>query len=45
MVETASKILGQNYFIAGSIIYGKKLARTLGFKTANIKLDQDCISL
>ena len=43
MVETASKILGQNYFIAGSIIYGKKLARTLGFKTANIKLDQNHI--
>ena len=43
MVETASKILGKNYFIAGKVIYGKKLARTLGFKTANIKLDQDYI--
>jgi riboflavin kinase / FMN adenylyltransferase len=43
MIETANKILGQRYSITGNVIYGKKLARTLGFKTANIKLDQDYI--
>lgn len=41
MIETANKILGQNYSIEGDVIYGKKLARTLGFKTANIKLEQN----
>jgi riboflavin kinase/FMN adenylyltransferase len=43
MIETANKILGQRYFITGNVMYGKKLARTLGFHTANIKLDQDYI--
>ncbi|WHA04855.1 bifunctional riboflavin kinase/FAD synthetase [Candidatus Bandiella numerosa] len=43
MIETANKILGRRYFITGNVIYGKKLARTLGFQTANIKLDQNYV--
>ena len=43
MLETANRILGREYHIMSKIIYGKKLARILGFKTANIKLDQEYI--
>jgi riboflavin kinase/FMN adenylyltransferase len=39
MIETANEMLGRAYEISGEVIGGKKLARTLGFKTANLALD------
>ena len=40
MIETTNKMLGRKYAIDGKIVYGKKLAKNLGFKTANILLDE-----
>ena len=43
MIETTNELLGRKYAICGNVIYGKKLAETLGFKTANILLDEQYI--
>ena len=42
MLETSNNLLGRRYAIEGKIIYGEKLAETLGFKTANILLNEKC---
>ncbi len=36
-LSTASEFLGYNYSLSGTVIEGKKLGRTLGFPTANIR--------
>lgn len=36
----ANKMLGYHYSISGKIIDGKKLGRTIGYPTANIKVDE-----
>ncbi|WPX96399.1 bifunctional riboflavin kinase/FAD synthetase [Candidatus Bandiella euplotis] len=41
LVETANQLLGENYAICGEVIRGKKMATTLGFKTANIPLKEN----
>ncbi|MES2805408.1 MAG: bifunctional riboflavin kinase/FAD synthetase [Bacteroidota bacterium] len=33
--------LGYNYFLTGSIIQGKQLGRTIGFPTANLKIEEN----
>lgn len=38
-VATARALLGHDYFVLGEIIGGAKLGRTLGFPTANMRLD------
>ena len=38
MIEAANEMLGKKYYIIGQVTYGKMLARTFGFKTANITL-------
>ena len=38
-LETANKLLIKPYFILGKVIEGKKLGRTIGFPTINIKAD------
>jgi len=42
-IEFLNQILGRNYAIRGSVIEGQKLARTIGFRTANIKVKNDII--
>ena len=37
-VEEANHLLGYSYCIAGKVVEGKHIGRTLGFPTANIKL-------
>ncbi|MGE0568563.1 MAG: bifunctional riboflavin kinase/FAD synthetase [Bacteroidia bacterium] len=36
-IELANKLLNYNYALQGTVIEGKKLGRTIGFPTANIK--------
>lgn len=36
-IELANKLLGKAYKISGVVIHGKKLGRTIGFPTANIR--------
>lgn len=38
-VENANRLLGYYYSLTGTVIQGKKLGRSLGFPTANIKPD------
>jgi riboflavin kinase/FMN adenylyltransferase len=40
-VETAQDFLGYPYFLQGTIVAGKKLGRTIGYPTANIKLNDE----
>lgn len=35
-IEKANNMLGRNFSVSGSVIYGNQIARQLGFKTANI---------
>jgi riboflavin kinase / FMN adenylyltransferase len=37
----ANDYLGYDYFLTGTITEGKKLGRTIGFPTANLKIDED----
>ena len=37
----ANEFLGYNYLLSGKIIEGKQLGRTIGFPTANIKIEEN----
>jgi len=37
--DTASKLLGYDYFFQGTVIEGNKLGRTLGYPTANLDVE------
>lgn len=39
-IELANEFLGYNYFFSGVVIPGKKLGRTIGFPTANLKIEE-----
>ena len=41
-VARAAKLLGHSWFAVGEVIHGEKLGRTLGFPTANVRLDPSC---
>ena len=40
-ITLANNYLGYNYFFSGIVVKGKKLGRTIGFPTANIKINED----
>ncbi len=40
-IALANEYLGYNYFLTGTIVKGKQLGRTIGFPTANLKIDQN----
>lgn len=42
-VEEIKNYLGRNYTIEGLVIHAKQLGRTLGFPTANLKLEENLI--
>ena len=37
----SNEYLGYDYFLSGSIVKGKQLGRTLGFPTANLKIEEN----
>jgi riboflavin kinase/FMN adenylyltransferase len=41
-VVEAAELLGAPWFVSGEVIHGDKRGRTLGFPTANLKLDPAC---
>ncbi len=41
-VREAARLLGHPWFVIGEVEHGKKLGRTLGFPTANLRLDPSC---
>jgi riboflavin kinase / FMN adenylyltransferase len=38
-VAEARRLLGNDFFVTGEIIHGQKLGRTIGFPTANLRID------
>lgn len=42
-VDEIKKYLGRNYFLSGEVIHARKLGRTIGFPTANIKIQEDIL--
>lgn len=40
-VSTANKLLGDDYFISGVVIDGRKTGRKIGFPTVNIKIPEE----
>ena len=40
-INLANNYLGYNYFFSGVVVKGKQLGRTIGFPTANIKINED----
>ena len=40
-IDLANQYLGYSYFLSGTVVKGKQIGRTIGFPTANIKLDED----
>jgi riboflavin kinase/FMN adenylyltransferase len=38
-VALAGRLLGHPFFVTGEVLHGQKLGRTLGFPTANMRLD------
>jgi riboflavin kinase/FMN adenylyltransferase len=40
-IQLANDYLGYSYFITGTVITGKQLGRTIGFPTANIKIEEN----
>jgi len=40
-IATANSCLGYSYFFSGKVIQGNKLGRTIGYPTANIKIEDE----
>lgn len=40
-MEEAARLLGRPYSISGHVVHGKKLGRTLGFRTLNLPFNHD----
>ncbi len=41
-VAEAAELLGYPWFVTGQVVHGDKRGRTLGYPTANLRLDPDC---
>ena len=42
-IESASQMLGYDYFIIGEVIHGRKQGTEIGYPTANIKYDENIL--
>lgn len=40
-IKLANDYLGYNYFLSGTVTKGKQLGRTIGFPTANLKIEEN----
>lgn len=38
-IEKANQLLGYDFFFSGTVVHGNKIGRTLGFPTANLKVE------
>lgn len=44
-IDTANKMLGRNFIIEGTVIKGRQIGRTIGFRTANILYPLELIDI
>jgi riboflavin kinase/FMN adenylyltransferase len=42
-VKLAARLLGRHHFLSGSVVHGRERGRKLGFPTANLASDTECI--
>ena len=42
-VEKVYKYLGRNYTLSGEVVHARKIGRTIGFPTANIRIDENMV--
>jgi riboflavin kinase / FMN adenylyltransferase len=40
-ITTANELLGYNFFFEGTVVVGNRLGRTIGYPTANLKIDDE----
>jgi riboflavin kinase/FMN adenylyltransferase len=40
-IESANRLLGYDFFFEGTVIEGNKLGRTIGYPTANLKIEEE----
>jgi riboflavin kinase / FMN adenylyltransferase len=40
-IDTANECLGYTYFFSGTVVEGNKLGRTIGYPTANLKIEEE----
>ncbi len=40
-IDTANEYLGYAYFFSGTVVEGNKLGRTIGYPTANLKIEEE----
>ena len=40
-IDTANKLLGYDFFFEGTVVDGNKLGRTLGYPTANLRIENE----
>lgn len=40
-MDTANKLLGYGFFFSGTVVHGDKIGRTLGYPTANLKVEAE----
>jgi riboflavin kinase/FMN adenylyltransferase len=40
-IDTANKLLGYDFFFEGTVVDGNKLGRTLGYPTANLRIEHE----
>jgi riboflavin kinase / FMN adenylyltransferase len=40
-IKTASDYLGYDYYFTGNVVVGNKIGRTIGYPTANLKIEND----
>ena len=40
-IDTANECLGYSYFFSGKVVEGNKLGRTIGYPTANLKIEEE----
>lgn len=41
-VGGANRLLGHEWFVIGEVIHGRKVGRSIGYPTANLRLDPEC---
>ncbi len=41
-IKAANSLLGYDWFVTGQVVHGQKLGRTLGYPTANMRLEEGC---
>ena len=41
-IVEANRLLGYEWFVIGEVLHGRKIGRTIGYPTANLRLAEDC---